>query len=274
MPALLHATEHGPAAAPPLVFLHGFLGAAEDWRAVTDALADRFRCLALDLPGHGGSVGLPAAAYTWEGALDAIAATLDAHGVARGRLVGYSMGGRLALGFALRHPRRAARLVVVGASPGLRSEAARAERRDLDEERARALEVSLDAFLAVWYRMPLFASLDEAARAALVARRRRQDPRELARALRGLSPGRMPDLWPHLDALGAPTLAVAGARDPAFVAIARRMAALGGPVVPLVIPEAGHAVALEQPTRLAEAVARFCADALLAPVACSIPHAA
>jgi 2-succinyl-6-hydroxy-2,4-cyclohexadiene-1-carboxylate synthase len=276
MPALLHHTETGPPDAPPLVLLHGFLGRAQDWRGVAEGLGGRFRCVALDLPGHGRSAGLPAEAYTWGGTLDAVAATLDALGLDRFRLVGYSMGGRLALGFALRHPRRAVRLVVVGASPGLRTEAARAERAALDEQRARALEAGLGAFLQVWYRMPLFAALEArpALREALVANRLRQDPAELARALRGSSAGRMPDLWPHLDALGAPTLAVAGAKDPKFADLAHRMAAAGAPVVPLVLPDAGHLVPLEQPALLADAVADFCADALRFPPAAPIPRAA
>jgi 2-succinyl-6-hydroxy-2,4-cyclohexadiene-1-carboxylate synthase len=265
MPALLHHTETGPPEGPPLVFLHGLFGRAGDWRGVTEGLERRFRCVALDLPGHGRSLGLPEETYTWEGALDAVAHTLDVLGLDRFRMVGYSMGGRLALGFALRHPRRAARLVVVGASAGLRTEAEREARRRLDEDRALALEADLSAFLTLWYRVPPFESLAErpALRQALMTARSRNDPAEIARALRGLSTGRMPDLWDRLDALGAPTLAVAGDRDPKFVAVAHGMAALGRPVLPLVIPGAGHALPAEAPALLAEAVASFFADALV-----------
>jgi 2-succinyl-6-hydroxy-2,4-cyclohexadiene-1-carboxylate synthase len=276
VPVVLHHTETGPAGAPPLVFLHGFMGRSGDWAGVTEPLAESFRCVMLDLPGHGRSVGLPDEAYTWEGALALVATTLDALGLRRFRMVGYSMGGRMALGFAVRHPRRAARLVLVGASPGLPDDDARAERRRLDDERARALETDLDAFLRVWYRLPLFASLDDrpALREALIASRRRNDPAELARALRGLSTGEMPSYWDALDDLGAPTLAVAGAQDPKFVGVAHRMSALGMPVLPRILPVGGHTLPAEQPALLAEAIRTFCSDALLRPPAPSVTRAA
>lgn len=271
---ILPITETGPPEAPPLVLLHGFLGRAADWDAVAERLAPSFRCVAVELPGHGRAADAPDAAFSWDGALDAIAATLDAHGVRRCRMVGYSMGGRLALGFALRHPGRLARLVVAGASPGLRSEMERVARRALDTERAAALRIAPEAFLHVWTRMPLFASLTDAQRDRLVADRLRHDPEALARALDAFSPGRMPDLWPHLDRLGAPTLALAAAHDAKFVGLVHRMAAEGRPVIPDTIPEAGHAVLTEAPAALAAAVRDFCGDALRLPPAAPIQKAA
>ncbi len=266
---MLNYTEWGPPDAPPLVFLHGFMGSAADWAAVVERLAGDFRCVALDLPGHGRSLGRAPAAYAFDGAVAAVHETLGELGVERLRLVGYSMGGRMAMAYALRHPRRVGRVVAVSASPGLRTPTERAARAALDEERAQAIETDLSAFLERWYRMPLFAAL--AARpsllAATLAARRRNDPAELARALRGLSPARMPSLWHRLDDLGAPTLAVAGADDPRYVGVVHRMAAEGRPVSPLVLPGAGHSVPTEAPERLAPVARHFCRDALLAPQA-------
>jgi 2-succinyl-6-hydroxy-2,4-cyclohexadiene-1-carboxylate synthase len=276
VPALLHHIETGSAEAPPLVLLHGFLGSGRDWEPVMSELARDFRCVALDLPGHGNSTGLPAEAYAWDGALESIAATLDALEIQRFRMVGYSMGGRLGIGFALRYPRRAARIVLVGASPGLRGEEERLSRAALDEERAGALASDLPLFVRLWYRMPLFESLsrDMRVREALTApptdsrlSRLNNDREEVARALVGLSAGRMPCYWNRLDDLGGPTLAVAGAADSKFVDLAFQMAAAGRPVTPLVIPDAGHLVHLERPHALAEVVRDFFRDALIRPSA-------
>lgn len=262
---ILHHVETGLPDGPPVVMLHGFLGSSADWQQVAAPLAEDFRCIAIDLPGHGASTRLADDVYTWEGALDALEATLASLAVDRHRLIGYSMGGRLALGLALRQPGRAQRIVLAGASAGLREASQRASRVALDEERAVELERGLTAFVQQWYEMPLFASLDRrnGLREELVASRVLNDAAEAARALRGFSTGRMPDYWLALDDLGAPTLAVAGARDPKFVDLAFRMAAAGRPVSPLVLPRAGHLVPLEHPTLLADAVRDFFGDALL-----------
>jgi 2-succinyl-6-hydroxy-2,4-cyclohexadiene-1-carboxylate synthase len=262
---ILHHVETGPPDGPPVVLLHGFLGSSADWQQVVAPLAEDFRCIAIDLPGHGASTRLADEAYTWEGALDALEATLAALTIDRFRLAGYSMGGRLALGLALRRPGRARRLALVGASPGIESAADRASRAGLDEDRAAELERDPDAFVRAWYRMPLFASLARrnGLLDGLIASRAGNDPAEAARALRGFSTGRMPSYWGKLDGLGAPTMAIAGARDPKFVDLAFRMAAAGRPVMPLVLPRTGHLVPLEHPALLADSLHDFFGDALL-----------
>ncbi len=257
----LPATITGPPDAPPVLFLHGFLGAASDWDATADALADAFRCVAVDLPGHGAAVGLPAAAYTFEGTLAAIADTLDELGIARCRVVGYSMGARLALGFALTYPGRVTRLVLESGSPGLKTDEERAARRATDEERARQIEADFERFVGEWYRMDLFASLKHhpELRADLVAKRRRNIPSEVARSLRGAGTGRQPSFWADLDRLAVPTLAVAGGRDRKYADLAFAMAVAGPPVLPAVVP-AGHIVHAERPDLFQALVRDFLRD--------------
>ncbi|MEP0547703.1 MAG: 2-succinyl-6-hydroxy-2,4-cyclohexadiene-1-carboxylate synthase [Rhodothermales bacterium] len=254
-------TITGPAEAPAVLLLHGFIGAADDWHAVAADLSDAFRCIAVDLPGHGEAVDLPDEAYTAEGTTATLMATLDALGVERCHVVGYSMGGRLALYLALRHPERCARLVLESASPGLRREAERAERRALDEDRAVAIERDFLRFLDTWYRMPLFASLKDHpdVRAAIIERRRRNRPDEIARSLRGFGTGQQPSLWEDLPRLAIPTLAVAGSRDRKYADLAFEMAVAGPPVMPLVV-RTGHTVHAEQPALFAALVRDFIRD--------------
>lgn len=124
--------------AEPLVLLHGFTGSHRSWDAVVPALASIGRCVAVDLPGHGESdFEADAGAYSMESASTALASSLDALRVGPATLIGYSMGGRLALYFALTRPERVRRLVLESASPGLATEAEREARRRSDEALAR-----------------------------------------------------------------------------------------------------------------------------------------
>lgn len=244
----------------PVLLLHGFMGSGGDWRGVVEALQPARRCLAVDLPGHGGSAAMPDAAFTMAGAAHELLAVLEERQIARCDVIGYSMGGRLALFLAMHHPERVRRLVLEAASPGLATAEARAARRALDEERARRLEAEdFGAFLADWYRMPLFASLH--AQPGLVekmtAARRRNDPHALARVLRGLGTGRQPSLWERLGGFPVATLALAGALDAKYVGIARQMAAAGPCVRAAVVPGAGHNVHAEQPRRFLRLIRPF-----------------
>ena len=158
---MLRHVVSGDARGPAILFLHGFMGSAADWWGVRAALNGSHRCLAVDLPGHGASLDLPhPQVYTAGGAALGLLDLLDELNLERPVVVGYSMGGRLALYLALRHPERCAGLFLESASPGIENPAERRARREADEERARRLESGdFETFLADWYRQPLFASL-------------------------------------------------------------------------------------------------------------------
>ncbi len=246
----LYVRTWGGAHHPPVLFLHGFMGASADWNEVADALADTFFCIAVDLSGHGRSLHVAPEAYTMHGTADAVVRTLDTLQLPRCALVGYSMGGRLALYLALHHPERFTRLVLESASPGLETPEARAERRALDEKRAQQLETSdLGVFMREWYRQPLFASLDRhpGLRERMIEARLGNDAAGLARSLRGIGTGRQPSLWERLQRLRVSTCAVAGALDTKYVDLARQMAACAERVDVRIVPEAGHNVHAEQP---------------------------
>jgi 2-succinyl-6-hydroxy-2,4-cyclohexadiene-1-carboxylate synthase len=240
----------GDAGLPTVLFLHGFMGSATDWEDVTAALGTNHRCLAVDLPGHGASVGLPPETYTIQGATRALLDLLDELEIERPVLVGYSMGGRLSLYLALRHPERFAGLFLESASPGIEDSSEREARRRSDEERAARLESGdFDGFVRDWYRQPLFESLarDEVRLRKTVEARLHNDPLELARSLRGMGTGSQPSLWGELADLRAPALAVAGELDERYVDVSRRMASLCPRMRYAVVPEAGHNVRLEAP---------------------------
>ncbi len=249
--AELNYTTSGRPRDPAVLFLHGFMGSSRDFSNIMAALEERFRCVAVDLAGHGASVGLPyPGSYTFEGAARSVLRLLGELGISRPAVVGYSMGGRLALWLALRHPERCCGLFLESASPGLEGETERAARRGADEEKATRLQSGdLEGFIEGWYRQPLFASL--ARREVLLRRivdaRRSNEPKELARSLRGMGTGSGPSLWEELAGLRVPALAVAGELDEKYVGIARRMVDSSPQIRAAVIPGAGHNVRVEAP---------------------------
>lgn len=213
----------------------------------------------VDLPGHGRHAGeVDPARFTLEAVEGELLAFTEDGPV---DLAGYSMGGRVALAFAVRHPERVRRLVLESASPGLATEGERAARRHEDESLADWIEhTGIKAFVARWEALPLFETqkaLPAHVREAHRARRWMNHPASLAASLRGMGTGALPPSWGSLPGLRVPVLLMAGVHDRKFVEIARRMAA----ELPLarleLVEDAGHAIHLERPDAWVEIVTDF-----------------
>ncbi len=236
----------------PLVLLHGFTGQAANWRAQTATFAPHFQTLAIDLLGHGQSAWpTDPARYRMEHCVEDLLAVFDQLALARINVLGYSMGGRVALHFAMAHPERVSALILESASPGLADPQEREARIQSDEALADFIErEGLAAFVERWENLPLFASqarLPESARAELRTQRLHNNPRGLANSLRGLGAGVQSPLWESLPNLRAPTLLIAGELDSKFTAIARAMAQALPQSRLAIVPDAGHTIHLEQP---------------------------
>ncbi|MEZ4315812.1 MAG: alpha/beta fold hydrolase [Nannocystaceae bacterium] len=263
------AGEGGAADEPTIVALHGFAGCGDDFAPlIAGGAAIGARWITVDVLGHGQSAA-PADARDY--AMPALAAGLAELLAASVRgpyvLLGYSMGGRLALslllgagGAASTWPRPAA-LVLVGATPGIADADARAQRRAADEALADAIEArGLEWFADYWRERPILAGkrrIDPGRRAAMEARLLAQRPAGLAGALRGAGTGAMPPLWTRLGALGLPSLWLSGAEDPKFTAIAARAVALAPRARHVALADAGHTAHLEAPAAFLAALAAF-----------------
>ena len=246
----LHGENTG--AGPRLVLLHGFTQTGRCWGPVADDLSRDHELVRLDAPGHGGSSDIRADLTT--------AATLAAEAGGPGVYVGYSMGARMALHVALLVPDVVRALVLVGGTPGIEDAAERSERRDRDEALARRLRsIGVAAFLDEWLAQPLFAGLPAWAR--FDDERRRNTVEGLASSLELAGTGSQRPLWGELGRITVPILAVAGADDERYAAIARRMAATIGPqATAALVPGAGHAAHLERPQELLTTVRPWLAN--------------
>jgi len=246
----------------PVVILHGFTGCAASMACVAEPLARRFRTLSVDLVGHGASAApRELARYAMSDCVEQLARLVDRLGVERAHWLGYSMGGRAALALAAACPERVERLLVIGASAGLRDPAARAQRIAADEALASEIERDgIEAFVEHWMALPLFASqkrLGETALATARAERLRNAPHGLANSLRGMGSGAQEPLHARLGQLPMPVCLVVGDEDAKFESIARELAAQLREARIERIAEAGHAAHLENPVAFARVATRF-----------------
>ena len=256
----LYFERHGRG--PALVLLHGFTGTGQGMAEVAQMLEQDYETFAPDLPGHGRSTDvLGNGAYGFDDCVDDLAATLESAGHHRAHWLGYSMGARLALGCAVRHPGRVASLVLVGGRAGIADPVERATRSSEDEALAAHIEdVGVESFVDEWLSQPMFASLRQRG-ARFVAEQRRQrhgnSAQVLADSLRRLGPGAQPPLFDALPRVDLPVLLVAGALDRKFVALAHDLAGRLPQAEICEIADAGHAAHLEQPEAFVHVVQDF-----------------
>jgi 2-succinyl-6-hydroxy-2,4-cyclohexadiene-1-carboxylate synthase len=227
-------------------------------------LAPGYRIIAVDLPGHGKTPLPEDQEWPLTRLADSVAEFALALGIKQAIVLGYSMGGRVALHLVLQHPSLLSALVLIGASPGI----ADANERQARWERDCALVVKLrergvEWFADFWEQQPIFQSqarLSAEKRALLHRLHLDNDAEHLAFALEQWSTGRQENLLPRLHEIRIPMLLLSGERDAKYCAVNEQMEqhAEHADVIRIAIPDAGHAAHFEQP----ESTARILNDFL------------
>jgi 2-succinyl-6-hydroxy-2,4-cyclohexadiene-1-carboxylate synthase len=226
-----------------VLFIPGFMQRGDAWRPVAELLPERYPSALLD---HRES--------SFEGRLAEIADAAGEGSV----LVGYSLGGRLALRAVLRDPGRYAGLVTVGAAAGIDDPVLRSSRAEADDRLAAWMETApIEAIVSIWERQPLFADQSEGLIEEQRPGRMSHDPGELAMLLRTAGQGVLEPVWHALLTLELPVLAIAGARDEGYATAARRIADTAPRGRGAIVEDAGHAPQLQQPQRVAELIEGF-----------------
>ncbi len=246
----------------PILLLHGFSGDKSTWHDLCPAFQGDNQVIAIDLPGHGASAKPPAAGvYQMDQVAADVICLLDKLNVFQCHVVGYSMGGRLALYLALHYSAPFQSLILESASPGLDDPQERNQRRRLDNQLANKIEMKgIEWFVDYWQGLPIWDS-QRALCADLLLKQRlqrlRNDPHGLANSLRGMGAGAQPSLWQHLPQLSVPTLLLAGEHDHKFLAVNQQMAGEIPRAQLAVVPGAGHNTHLEQPDTFRRQVHSF-----------------
>jgi 2-succinyl-6-hydroxy-2,4-cyclohexadiene-1-carboxylate synthase len=246
---------------PAILYLHGFLGCGNDWSEIVRRLGGDFAHLRVDLPGHWmPASSLPLEYYSMPGCAELIVSLLDHLRIERCHLVGYSMGGRLAFYLLTHYSGRFLSAVIESASPGLKTEAERAIRKQQDQIWIERLqEQAIDGFLDDWYAQPLFSTIDKTTDRfkEMMERRRPHDSEALALSLLHMGSGVMPSLWDKLPRITVPLLFVTGERDEKYCALAQEMSHLCPHAQVAIIANAGHNTHFERPEAFGEAVVQF-----------------
>lgn len=249
---------------PLIVFFHGFMGNINEFDEAIKFLAEDFSYLILDLPGHGKTEVLRGDEYyKMEPIAQAIVNLLDELKINKCHLIGYSMGGRLALYLTLNFPERFIKVVLESASPGLATGAERLERVRRDAQIARKISRSIiqtdfAAFLSNWYNQGIFGYIkNHPEYDCMIESRLQNNPQELEKSLRFMGTGCQPSLWEKLRDNKIHILLLAGEYDEKFIYINTEMAKICEFAQLRIIRNAGHNIHFENTLAFVENIKRF-----------------
>lgn len=246
----------------PLLLLHGFTGDASTWSPFFHQWNQHSRLIMPDIIGHG-KTDAPESPerYKMERAADDLRAILDELGVEQVDLLGYSMGGRLALTFAILYPDKVRSLILESTSPGLLSEEERIRRREQDGKLAAFIkEKGIEKFVNYWENIPLFstmASLPLEVKNKIRQQRLSHTPRGLANSLLGMGTGAQPSWWAHLEQINQPVFILTGQKDAKFCRIAEKMQKKVKNSRWVTIENSGHTIHVEEAEKFGTIVSGF-----------------
>lgn len=250
---LLHYTDEGNAAGSPLVFINSLGTDLRIWDAIIPHFVASHRIIRHDKRGHGVS-GCPVPPYTIRQHADDLVGLLDHLAIESAIVVGISVGGMIAMDFAINHPGRIEKLVLCDTAPKIGTVAMWNER--IDTLRANGMAHLGKIILSRWFA-PNFATEQPDAYAGyynMLTRTPIDGYTGTCEALRDA------DLWPDVRTIQAPTLVLCGAED---LATPPEDAAQLAAAIPTAsfqpIANAAHLPCIEQPEEMATMLQPFLA---------------
>jgi 2-succinyl-6-hydroxy-2,4-cyclohexadiene-1-carboxylate synthase len=246
----------------PLLLLHGFTGDSSTWTPFCSVWGTHSSLIIPDIIGHG-KTDSPEEIdrYKMEAAAEDVITLLDQLGIDQIDLLGYSMGGRLALTICILYPQRVRKLILESASPGLETEEERTQRRMKDAQLANVIkEDGVKSFVDYWERIPLFASMNTLPlplKKSIREQRLDNTSTGLANSLLGMGTGTQPSWWGELNQLDCEVLLITGERDMKFCRIAQKMQAEMKNAAWIVINDCGHAIHVEHKEKFGTIVSDF-----------------
>ncbi len=245
-----------------LFLLHGFSGSSSDWKNITPQLDPSYITAAVDILGHGKSHS-PAdrSFYETSSLVNNLHFLIKNFTDEKVFLLGYSMGGRLALSYAVKYKQNVSGLILESASAGIESEAERIIRVENDEELAKFIEEnSLESFVDYWMNIDLFKTqkkLDKEILSVIRKEKLQNNKTGLANILRGFGTGKMPYMSDLLKEVPAETLLITGGLDKKFTRINKKMVNHFPRAIQIIVKDAGHNVHLEKPKEFLLSVNRL-----------------
>lgn len=246
----------------PLVLLHGFTGDSSSWHSFYDEWGEVSRIIAIDIIGHG-KTDSPEDVnkYQIEKVAFHLFLLLEKLGVKQTDILGYSMGGRLALTFSILYPAKVRKLILESTTPGLESAEERKNRRILDGKLGDYIkEKGIVNFVHYWENIPLFESqknISEGTKVKIRKQRLNNSAIGLINSLKGMGTGAQPSWWGNLVYLKMEVLLITGSKDKKFCQIANRMKTKLLNAKLITIENCGHAIHVEEPEKFGTIVKEF-----------------
>lgn len=236
----------------PFLLLHGFTGSTTTWFPFVEKWKEQYQLILIDIIGHGKTDSpKEIQLYKMEEVVLQIKSIVDYLQIENFHLLGYSMGGRLALAYALQYPNTVKKLVLESASPGLKTEKERYNRRIQDEGLGEFIqEKGIEVFVDKWENIPLFKSqllLDRNQKRKLRNQRLKNSKEGLANSLVGMGTGSQSSYWDRLQEMPMDVLCITGELDTKFCFIAKEMIKDKHSWNWIAVPNAGHAIHVEKP---------------------------
>ncbi|PGL88003.1 2-succinyl-6-hydroxy-2,4-cyclohexadiene-1-carboxylate synthase [Bacillus sp. AFS054943] len=246
----------------PLLLLHGFTGSMETWRSFVPSWSEQFQIILVDLVGHGRTESPEDVThYGIRNVALQMKELLDHLHIEKAHILGYSMGGRLAITMACLYPEYVRSLILENCTAGLESEEDRKERREKDERLAHKIErEGIESFVSMWENIPLFETqkrLAQNVQEAVRKERLANNPKGLANSLRGMGTGAQPSWWNELESFKMPVLLLNGEYDEKFFRILKNIKKYVSDAKFVKIDGAGHAIHVEQPEKFDTIVKGF-----------------
>lgn len=246
----------------PVVMLHGFAGSSGSFSHIAPGL--NRPVIAIDLLGHGGTTPVTdPARYHVERQLEDLAHILS--GETSGyHLLGYSMGGRLAMRMALNRPTGLKSLIIESSSPGITGVSEREQRMIRDRQLAERIRSDIHAFFAGWNRLPLFQSPQDAPasiRKTFEKLQLQNNPAALAANLEGFGAGNLNPVHQELTSINVPFAAITGALDHTYTDLWSGLSHTVPSLQHIVVTGAGHRVHLDKPDAYIQQLNQFLTNA-------------
>lgn len=243
---------------PWLLFFHGFMGSSDLFEPLANRLTGSCNPVVIDLLGHGKTSGSAAPGrFSAEKQVADLHSILDRLQLQNLFLYGYSMGGRLAQTLLVSDPSRFSGIILESTHCGIRDEAERKERAQIDEKRAKEVESDFQGFLDLWTDLPLFESPAGSSDFSYEMVMRGQKPDLMAASLRGFGAGKMLPVCDQIIDAAVPVGLIAGQSDQKYVDKMNEMAQLWSHSELSVIENAGHRVHADRPDQTAKLITQF-----------------
>jgi len=245
-----------------VIMVHGFTGSLENWREISTQLNNKFNYIGIDLIGHGKSDSpVVENKYTQQSVVMTIDDLINYLSIEQAILLGYSMGGRAALCYAVEHPNKLSGLILESSSAGIANAKSRKQRIKDDEELAKLIETEgMGKFVEVWMDKQIFNTQRRFSNEKLNILKKKKllnTTTGLANSLRGFGTGKMSNISMLFNSIQCPVLLVTGSLDTKFTGLNKQLKQKLKKARHKIILNAGHNTHLEETKKFVKAVNEF-----------------